>query len=45
VNAVLKTLEQQGLVSLEFGRVSIVDEARLMALAMRPDPEADKDAD
>ena len=45
VNAVLKTLEQQGLVSLEFGRVSILDEQGLMGLAMRPDPEADKDAD
>ncbi|HSH88987.1 MAG TPA: Crp/Fnr family transcriptional regulator [Ramlibacter sp.] len=43
VNAVLKSLEQQKLVSLEFGRVSILDEAGLMTLAMRPEPEAEKD--
>ena len=45
VNAVLKTLEQQKLVALEFGRVSIVNEEGLMALAMRPDPEPDKESD
>ena len=45
VNQVLKTFEQQGLVSLEFGRVSIVDQDALMALAMRPEPEAEQDGD
>jgi CRP/FNR family transcriptional regulator, cyclic AMP receptor protein len=37
VNQALKTLEQQGLVALEFGRVSILDEGGLMALAMKGD--------
>jgi CRP/FNR family transcriptional regulator, cyclic AMP receptor protein len=36
VNGVLKTLEQQGLVALEFGRVSILDEQGLVELATRP---------
>jgi CRP/FNR family cyclic AMP-dependent transcriptional regulator len=40
VNSALKTLEQQGLVSLEFGRVSILNDEGLMALAMRPEPDA-----
>ncbi len=40
VNAALKSLEQQGLVALEFGRVSILDDDGLMALAQKPDPEA-----
>jgi CRP-like cAMP-binding protein len=45
VNAVLKTLEQQGLVALEFGRVSILDDAGLAALALRPEPAAADDGD
>ena len=45
VNQALKLLEQQGLVSLEFGRVSILDDEGLMALAMTPEPDADADAD
>jgi CRP/FNR family cyclic AMP-dependent transcriptional regulator len=36
VNQVLKKFEQQGLVSLQFGRVSIQSDEGLMALAMRP---------
>jgi len=36
VNRVLKALEQQGLVSLEFGRVAILDEDALAALAGPP---------
>ena len=39
VNGVLQTLEQQGLVSLEFGRVSILNEDGLLALATKPQPE------
>jgi CRP/FNR family transcriptional regulator, cyclic AMP receptor protein len=35
VNQALKTLEQQGLVALEFGRVSILDDRGLMDLATR----------
>jgi CRP/FNR family cyclic AMP-dependent transcriptional regulator len=45
VNAVLKTLEQQKFVSLDFGRVSIVDEEGLMKLAMQLDPDAEKESD
>jgi DNA-binding transcriptional regulator YhcF (GntR family) len=45
VNAVLKTLEQQGLVALEFGRVSILDDDGLTALALKPEPVAADDAD
>lgn len=37
VNHALQTLGQQGLVSLEFGRVSILDEEGLLALAMKPE--------
>jgi CRP-like cAMP-binding protein len=40
VNLVLKGLEQRGLVSLEFGRVSILDDQGLMALALGADPGA-----
>lgn len=36
VNAMLKELERRGLVSLQFGRVDIVDEAGLSALAHGP---------
>jgi CRP/FNR family transcriptional regulator, cyclic AMP receptor protein len=36
VNFVLKGLEQRGLVSLEFGRVSILDDQGLMDLALAP---------
>ena len=36
VNQALKTLELQGLVALEFGRVSILDEPGLMELAANP---------
>jgi CRP/FNR family transcriptional regulator, cyclic AMP receptor protein len=45
VNAVLKALEQQKLVALEFGRVSILDDEGLMALALKPEPEAADEAD
>ncbi|MDB5873212.1 MAG: transcriptional regulator, Crp/Fnr family [Ramlibacter sp.] len=45
VNQVLKALEHQGLVSLEFGRVSILSDEGLMALAMKPEPEPGDDAD
>jgi CRP/FNR family cyclic AMP-dependent transcriptional regulator len=45
VNHVLKKLEQQGLVSLEFGRVAILNDEGLMALAMRPEPESERDGD
>jgi CRP/FNR family transcriptional regulator, cyclic AMP receptor protein len=43
VNQVLKTLEQQGMVSLEFGRVSILSDEKLAALATKPETEADCD--
>lgn len=45
VNHALKSLEQQKLVSLEFGRVTILDDDGLMALAMKPEPEAPDEAD
>jgi CRP/FNR family cyclic AMP-dependent transcriptional regulator len=44
VNQALKLLEQQGLVSLEFGRVSILSDEGLMAVAMRPEPDAAEEA-
>lgn len=40
VNRVLKALEQQRLVSLQFGRVSILDDDGLAAYLTRPEPEA-----
>ncbi|HSV36440.1 MAG TPA: Crp/Fnr family transcriptional regulator [Ramlibacter sp.] len=43
VNHALQRLEQQGLVSLDFGRVSILDEEGLMALAMRSESSAPGD--
>jgi CRP/FNR family transcriptional regulator, cyclic AMP receptor protein len=45
VNAALKALEQQKLVALEFGRVSILDEEGLMTLALRPEPQVGDEAD
>lgn len=36
VNRALKSMEQQGLVSLEFGRVAMLDEQALAAYAVRP---------
>ena len=45
VNQVLKALEQQGFVSLEFGRVSILNDEALLALATRPELEAPNEAD
>ena len=45
VNQALKALEQQRLVSLEFGRVSILNEEGLVAVAMKPEPEAPDEAD
>ncbi|WP_341911469.1 Crp/Fnr family transcriptional regulator [Polaromonas sp. YR568] len=44
VNRALKTLEQEGLVSLEFGRVAMLDEQALAAYASRPQAEKDKPA-
>jgi CRP/FNR family transcriptional regulator, cyclic AMP receptor protein len=43
VNQTLKTLEQLGLVALEFGRVSILNEQGLMELALRADPPGTED--
>ncbi|MGC1173071.1 Crp/Fnr family transcriptional regulator [Polaromonas sp.] len=37
VNRALKSMEQQGLVSLEFGRVAMLDEQALAAYAVRPE--------
>jgi CRP-like cAMP-binding protein len=37
VNRALKSMEQQGLVSLEFGRVTMLDEHALAAYAIRPE--------
>ncbi|MBC7611223.1 MAG: Crp/Fnr family transcriptional regulator [Polaromonas sp.] len=37
VNRALKSMEQQGLVSLQYGRVTILDEPGLAAYAIRPD--------
>ena len=45
INQVLKTLEQMGLVSLDFGRVSIVNEQGLMELAMKTEPHGPDDSD
>jgi CRP/FNR family cyclic AMP-dependent transcriptional regulator len=45
VNQALKTLEQLGLVSLDFGRVSILSDQGLMELAMKADPQCPDDAD
>lgn len=42
VNRALKSMEQLGLVSLEFGRVAMLDEQALAAYATRPDTAADK---
>jgi len=39
VNRVLQTLEGLGLVSLEFGRVALLDEQALAAYASRPTPD------
>lgn len=36
VNRALKSMEQKGLVSLEFGRVTILDESALATFAIRP---------
>jgi CRP-like cAMP-binding protein len=38
VNRVLQALEQQGLISLDFGRVGILDEAGMAALVFGPAP-------
>jgi CRP/FNR family transcriptional regulator, cyclic AMP receptor protein len=43
VNQALKSLEQLGLVALEFGRVSILDEQGLMELALKADPPGTED--
>ena len=40
VNRVLQALEQRGLISLEFGRVGILDEIALAACVAGPDPSA-----
>ncbi|MDO9360901.1 MAG: Crp/Fnr family transcriptional regulator [Polaromonas sp.] len=40
VNRALKAMEELGLVSLDFGRVAILDEQALAAYAVRPDKEA-----
>jgi CRP-like cAMP-binding protein len=45
INQVLKTLEHQGLVSLDFGRVSIVNEQGLMDFAMKDDPDEPDEGD
>jgi len=45
INQVLKTLEQLGLLSLDFGRVSIVNEQGLMDLAMKDDPGGPDEGD
>jgi CRP-like cAMP-binding protein len=42
VNRALKSMEQLGLVSLEFGRVAMLDEQALAAYATRPGTAADK---
>jgi CRP/FNR family transcriptional regulator, cyclic AMP receptor protein len=43
VNQALKTLEQLGLVDLEFGRVSILNEQGLMELVLKADPPGTED--
>jgi len=45
VNQALKTLEQQRLVSLDSGRVSILDDQGLMELAMKADARCPGEAD
>jgi CRP/FNR family cyclic AMP-dependent transcriptional regulator len=44
VNRALKSMEQLGLVSLEFGRVAMLDEQALAAYATRPGTAVDKPA-
>lgn len=43
VNRVLKSLEQQGLVSLEFGRIALINDEGLTALLIKPEPAQDSD--
>jgi CRP/FNR family transcriptional regulator, cyclic AMP receptor protein len=45
INQVLKVLEQLKLVSLDFGRVSILNDHGLAALALKADPSEPEDAD